>query len=87
MLAGNRTCDPSREFAKHCGGLYVAAVAHGPHTKNEFWAYMEAPINPNDEGPLSLFRGAFFRVALYAPSAVVFFFVYDAVKRSLGVPI
>ena len=40
-----------------------------------------------DEGPLSLFRGAFFRVALYAPSAVVFFFVYDAVKRSLGVPI
>ena len=42
---------------------------------------------PRDEGPLSLFRGAFFRVALYAPSAVVFFFVYDAVKRSLGVPI
>ena len=54
VLAGNRTCDPSREFAKHCGGLYVAAVAHGPHTNNEFWAYMEAPINPNDEGPLSL---------------------------------
>jgi hypothetical protein len=45
VLLGNRTCDPSREFSEHCGGLYVAAVHNGPHTGGEFWAYMEAPIN------------------------------------------
>ena len=33
---------------------YVAAVAYGPHTNNQYWVYMEAPINPNDEGPMAL---------------------------------
>ena len=60
------------------------ALAQGPRYSNPLDA---AATIARDEGPLSLFRGAFFRVALYAPSAVVFFFVYDAVKRSLGVPI
>ena len=60
------------------------ALAQGPRYSNPLDA---AVTIARDEGPLSLFRGAFFRVALYAPSAVVFFFVYDAVKRSLGVPI
>jgi hypothetical protein len=54
ILQGNRTCDPSREFNKHCGGLYVASVLFGPHTNHEYWVYMEAPINQNDEGPLAL---------------------------------
>jgi hypothetical protein len=35
FCAGNRTCDPSREFEGKCGGLYVASVMHGPHTNNE----------------------------------------------------
>jgi hypothetical protein len=54
ILNGNLTCDPAREFKGHCGGLYVASVMHGPHTNNEYWVYMEAPINANDEGPLAL---------------------------------
>eukprot|EP01046_Picozoa_sp_COSAG06_P105355 COSAG06_NODE_51587_length_311_cov_0.726415_1_plen_64_part_01 len=28
VCAGNRTCDPSREFEGKCGGLYVASVMH-----------------------------------------------------------
>ena len=54
ILDGNRTCDPGREFVGKCGGLYVASVMHGPHTNGEYWVYMEAPINENDEGPLAL---------------------------------
>eukprot|EP01051_Picozoa_sp_SAG22_P022239 SAG22_NODE_5253_length_1052_cov_1.397692_1_plen_206_part_00 len=57
-LSARRTCDPSREFLEHCGGLYVAAVTYGSHTNNEYWVYMEAPINPNDEGPLALWAAA-----------------------------
>jgi hypothetical protein len=54
ILDGNRTCDPDREFVGKCGGLYVASVMHGSHTNGEYWVYMEAPINENDEGPLAL---------------------------------
>jgi hypothetical protein len=40
--------------AQKCGGLYVASVQHGAHTRGEYWVYVEAPINSNDEGPLAL---------------------------------
>eukprot|EP01051_Picozoa_sp_SAG22_P001977 SAG22_NODE_83_length_21704_cov_58.556584_20_plen_332_part_00 len=49
ILDGNKTCDPSREFKGHCGGLYVGSVLHGSHTNNEYWIYMEvgAPAAPS----------------------------------------
>ena len=54
ILQGNATCDSKREFQGVCSGLYVAAVMYGAHTNNEFWLYVEAPINDNDEGPMAL---------------------------------
>ena len=41
-----------------CNGLYVAAVMYGSHTNNEYWMYMEGPINTNDEGPLALWTAS-----------------------------
>ena len=57
VLWGNQTCDPSRQQpSTTCGGLYVNSVLPpGPHTNNEWWAYMDAPVNANDEAPLVLF--------------------------------
>ena len=54
---GNQTCDPHRqEPSTACGGLYVNSVLPpGAHTDNEWWAYMDAPVNLNDEAPLVLF--------------------------------
>lgn len=54
VLEGKKVCDNSRSFSGSCGGLYVAAVMYGPHTNHEYWMYMEAPINENDEGPIAL---------------------------------
>ena len=62
IMQGNVTCDASRQFhgdPKHpkqfCNGLYVGSVLHDDvHTRGEYWLYLEAPINMNDEGPLSL---------------------------------
>ena len=36
----------------------MAAVLHGAHTGFEYWLYLEAPINENDEGPLALWTAA-----------------------------
>jgi hypothetical protein len=38
-------------------------------------------ITMEEGGPAALMRGAGLRVAMYAPSALVFFFVYESVKR------
>ena len=58
VLAGGNTTDHKHCFAgdQRCGGLYVAAAMHGPHTNNEYWVYMSAPINQNDEGALALWK-------------------------------
>ena len=38
-----------------CNGLYVGSVLHDPdYTNGEYWLYIEAPINMNDEGPMAL---------------------------------
>ena len=39
----------------------------------------------SEEGPAALMRGAGARVVHYAPSAIVFFLVYEAVKARAGV--
>ena len=59
ILSGAAVCDAAREFTgKDCAGMYIAAVMHGAHTGGEYWVYMEAPINENDEGPLALWAAA-----------------------------
>jgi hypothetical protein len=57
VLWGNQTCDIHRQRpSTACGGLYVNSVLPpGPHTNYEWWAYMDAPVNANDEAPLVLF--------------------------------
>jgi len=54
ILKGIKVCDKNRSFTGSCSGLYVAAVMHGEHTNHEYWMYVEAPINVNDEGPMAL---------------------------------
>ena len=57
ILQGNATCDWKRQFHgdKHdpqqfCNGLYVGSVLHDPrYTNGQYWLYLEAPINMNDE--------------------------------------
>ena len=56
VIPGNRTADPKHCFLNdtRCAGIYVGSVLHGPHTNNEYWAYLAAPLNRNDEGAMSL---------------------------------
>lgn len=54
ILGGHKVCDKNRSFTGSCGGLYVGSVVHGSHTGGEYWLYLEAPINCNDEGPMAL---------------------------------
>jgi len=56
ILLGSATVDTKRCFHTNpnCDGLYVGSVQYGAHTNFSYWLYMEAPINPNDEGPLAL---------------------------------
>ena len=62
IMTGNVTCDPSRQFhgdpknpRQFCNGLYVGSVLNDKAvTGGEYYLYLEAPINMNDEGPLAL---------------------------------
>ena len=56
ILLGTNACDKNRTFHNlPCNGVYVGAVMHDENfTNGEYWAYLEAPINMNDEGPMAL---------------------------------
>jgi hypothetical protein len=35
-------------------GFYTGSMLFGPHTNNEYWLYVEAPVGEDDQGPLAL---------------------------------
>ena len=56
ILNGTAATDANRTFdGTTNNGLYIASVLHDPeYTNGEYWLYVEAPINLNDEGALAL---------------------------------
>lgn len=52
VLWGNATCNRSLELPSGaCGGIYVNSVLQHD---GQWWAYFDAPVNQNDEAPLTL---------------------------------
>jgi hypothetical protein len=64
VLNGTATCDQSRLFqcpscSGVCVGLYLSQVLHDPVlTRGEWWIYLLAPINENDEAPIALWTSS-----------------------------
>lgn len=56
VIAGNATHDPKHCFKgdTRCSGIYLGSVLYGPHTNNQYWAYLAGPLNQNDEGAMAL---------------------------------
>ena len=64
----------------------ISALREGVNVASNFSGLFDAAVRivREEGGPQALMRGAGLRTAMYAPSALVFFFVYGWIKRMTG---
>jgi hypothetical protein len=54
IIASEASQDKKLKKPFETDGFYTGSMLFGPHTNNEYWLYVEAPVGEDDQGPLAL---------------------------------